>query len=79
MLGTPVLSLWALGEDQGPRLTCEVWDTVPQAEGWEVSQTEVYAGPPPLTTRSLGKSCPISALTFMFSKMGPQQTAARSK
>lgn len=36
-------------------------------------------GPPPLTTTSLGKSYPISALTFILSKIGPQQTAARSK
>ena len=55
MLGTPVLSLWVLGEDQGPHLTCEVWDTVPQAKGCEVAQAEVCTGAPTTDHHELGQ------------------------
>lgn len=79
MPGMPVLSLWALGEDQGPHLTCELWDTVPQPKALRSHRQKSVLGPLPLTTTSLGKSCPISALTFILSKMGSQQTAARIK
>lgn len=51
----------ALGKDEGPCFTCELWDMVPQATGDEVTQTEACARAAPLTATHLGKTshlCP---------------------